>query len=69
MPATERSRPLRDLSMVALTHEYECKGRLLPEGSRGAIVYAYRDGSTYEVEFTLPFACVLTLRARDIRPV
>lgn len=35
----------------------------------GAVVYAYRDGAGYEVEFAEPFHCVVTVRPGDIRQV
>jgi hypothetical protein len=55
--------------MVALTHPHACEGGTLPEGSRGAVVFVYRDGAGYEVEFVEPFHCVVTLERADIRPV
>ena len=69
MPAAERGRPIPELSMVALTHSAECEGKTLPEGSRGAVVFAYRDGVGYDVEFVEPFHCVVTVDRDDIRPV
>jgi hypothetical protein len=65
MPTAER---LPELSTVALRHSQQCKGGVLPEGAKGAVVYAYRDGAGYEVEFVEPFHCVLTVRRDDIRP-
>jgi hypothetical protein len=69
MRTAERIRPIPELSTVALTHAHECPRGLLPEGARGAVVHAYRDGAGYEVEFTEPFHCVVTVRRGDIRPV
>ena len=69
MSAVERTRPRVGPKIVALTHSCECQGRVLPEGAQGAIVHEYRDGITYEVEFTQPFPCVVTLHSADIRPV
>src|SRR5260370_4194879 len=65
MRAAERVRPIPELSMVALTHARECPGGLLPEGTRGAVVHAYRDGGGDEVEFMEPFHCVVTVRRDD----
>jgi hypothetical protein len=70
MDATER--PLFTpelLSVVVLKEQRECEGKMLPAGATGAVVYAYRDGAGYEVEFTEPFHCVLTVYRNDIRPI
>jgi hypothetical protein len=67
--AVSSSRLIPELTTVTLTHRLECKGGLLPEGSRGAVVHAYKDGAAYEVEFDVPFHCVVTLQPKDIRPV
>ena len=69
MASAERLRPIRELTVVTLRHSQECDGRILPEGSRGAVVHAYRDGAGYEVEFSEPFHCVVTVSRDDIRPV
>ena len=69
MHSAERSRPIPELSIIALKRAHECEGRMLPVGSRGAVVYAYRDGAAYEVEFSEPFPCVVTVGSDDIRPV
>jgi hypothetical protein len=57
-----------DLSVVSLRHPRECEGRTLPEGATGTVVYAYRGGVGYEVEFEQPFHCVVTVGRDDIRP-
>lgn len=54
--------------LTALTHSVECKGRVLPEHNKGTVVHAYRDGQHYEVEFSGPFPCTVTVRRDDIRP-
>ena len=54
--------------MVALGHPVECKGGVLPEGSKGTIVHVYRDGEHYEVEFAEPLPCTVTLQRDDIHP-
>jgi hypothetical protein len=69
MPTKERGSSIAELSMVALTHPHACEGGTLPEGSRGVVVFVYRDGAGYEVEFVEPFHCVVTLERADIRPV
>lgn len=58
-----------ELSVVALTHALPMGDRILPEGATGAVVFAYRDGLGYEVEFDEPFHCVVTVERDDIRPV
>jgi hypothetical protein len=62
-------RPIPELSIVVLTHPYECRAGVLPKGATGAVVFAYRDGVGYEVEFDQPFHCVVTVERDDIRPV
>lgn len=64
-----KDRSIRELSIVALRHPLESKGRVLPEGDRGTIVHAYRDGEHYEVEFSEPFPCAVTVSRDDIRLV
>ena len=68
MPATERGRPILELSVVATTHPLEHRARELPAGSRGTVVHAWSDGEHYAVEFARPFPCVLSLARDDIRP-
>jgi hypothetical protein len=62
-------RSIRELSIVALTHPIESKDGVLPEGDRGTVVHTYRDGEHYEVEFSEPFPCVVTVRREDIQLV
>jgi len=71
MPAAypERDRSIPELSMVALTHALPQADGILPEGATGAVVFAYRDGAGYDVEFCKPFHCVVTVERDDIRPV
>jgi Domain of unknown function (DUF4926) len=69
MHTAERPRSIPELSIVSLKRSRECEGKVLPEGTTGAVVYAYRDGAGYEVEFAEPFHCVLTVGADDIQPV
>ena len=58
-----------ELGLVALRKSREYEGRALPEGTTGTVVFAYRDGVAYEVEFDEPFHCVLTPSRDEIRPV
>jgi hypothetical protein len=67
MPTAERPPFIADLSIVSLRHEQEYDGRVLPEGTKGAVVYTYRGGAGYEVEFEKPFHCVVTVGRDDIR--
>jgi hypothetical protein len=69
MRSKERRSSIPELSMVALTHPHECEGRTLPEGATGAVVFAYRDGVGYDIEFAEPFHCIVTVERDDIRPV
>jgi len=69
MRHTETVGPIPELSLVALRQSRECDGRVLPEGATGAVVFAYRDGVGYEVEFDEPFHCVVSLTRDEIRPV
>jgi Domain of unknown function (DUF4926) len=68
LPRTDRpvARRFAELSVVALTHAIDVEGRSLPEGTRGTVVAAYRDGVGYEVEFEHPFHAVVTLEAGDL---
>ena len=63
-----KNRGIPELSVVALTHPVQYKGRVLPEGGKGTIVHVYRDGEYYEVEFAEPFPCTVTLRRAEIHP-
>jgi len=69
MSAANRDRAIPELSIVALTHAVSQGDRTLPAGATGAVVFAYRDGVGYAVEFDEPFHCVVTVERDDIRPV
>ena len=60
---------INDLSVVSLKHPHECEGRVLPEGATGTVVYTYRHGKGFEVEFEEPFHCVVTVGRDDLQPV
>jgi hypothetical protein len=54
-----------ELSTVVLRHAVEG----LPEGRRGTVVHAWRDGKHYAVEFTGTVSRVIDLERDDIQPV
>jgi hypothetical protein len=55
---------LREFSMVALRADIALPDhRVMPSGSRGAIVFVYENGAAYEVEFSRPFHALLTIEA------
>jgi hypothetical protein len=41
-------------------------GRDLPAGAHGTVVGVWRDGAAYEVEFSQPFPCLVTVRAASL---
>ena len=55
-----------ELGLVALRQARACDGRVLPEGTTGTVVFVYRDGAAYEVEFEEPFHCVVTLNRDEL---
>ena len=63
-----KSRSIPELSVVALRRPVESKGGVLPAGGKGTVVHVYSDGEHYEVEFSKPFRCTVTLVADDIQP-
>lgn len=63
-----QSASIRELSRVALTAPYETEdGSVLPEGSEGTIVGTWARGAAYEVEFTKPFAALVTVEPEHFR--
>ncbi len=57
-----------ELSRVALTAPQPAEdGRMLPEGSEGTIVGTWARGEAYEVEFTRPFAALITVEPSHFR--
>lgn len=48
--------------VVALTEPVERDGTVFPAGSVGTVVHVYRGRAAFEVEFTAPFTCVITVR-------
>jgi hypothetical protein len=68
--ATEpRGAPFKELDDVVLATPIRVAttGRDLPAGAHGTVVGVWRNGAAYEVEFTQPFACLVTLRATSLR--
>jgi type I restriction enzyme R subunit len=43
-------------------------GKTLPGGTSGTVVGIWKEGAAYEVEFTKPFACLVTIPAQALRP-
>lgn len=59
---------IRELSRVALTAPRKTDdGRVLPKGSEGTIVGTWARGEAYEVEFTKPFAALVTVEPEHFR--
>ncbi len=61
---------IRELDTIVLTRDIEDHG--LKRGDVGAVVHAYQDGHTFEVEFVTAegtTAALLTLTSADIRPM
>ena len=58
--------PIRELSRVTLGVPQTAEdGRILPAGSTGTIVGTWARGAAYEVEFTSPFAALVTVEPAD----
>jgi hypothetical protein len=59
---------IRELSRIALTIPQKAEdGRVLPVGSEGTIVGTWARGEAYEVEFTRPFAALVTVEPSQFR--
>jgi hypothetical protein len=60
-----RRPPFKELDDVALAAPVYVTAiaRELPAGARGTVVGVWRRGEAFEVEFTAPFECVVTVRA------
>ena len=67
--AEPRGSALKELDDVVLAAPVRVAavGRDLPAGAHGTIVGVWRNGAAYEVEFTEPFACLVTLPAKSLR--
>jgi len=57
---------LNELTRVSIVRRVDADGRWLPVGATGTVVHAYADGRAYEVEFTQPFPCLVTLLRTDL---
>jgi hypothetical protein len=63
-----RRPPFKERDDVALAPPVFVSGseRELPAGAGGTVVGVWRGGEASEVEFTTPFACVVTVRAEGL---
>jgi hypothetical protein len=63
-----RRPPFKELDDVALAAPVSVSGLQcdLPAGARGTVVGVWRGDEAFEVEFTTPFACVVTVRAEGL---
>lgn len=72
MPASLRTTPpspsYGELDIVRLRSMLYTEGGSIPAGSIGTIVFRHDRGVAYEVEFTDPFAAVVTLLPADLVP-
>ena len=59
--------PIEELTRVALSKPVETEDGVLPAGSMGIVVGAYRCGAAHEVEFAKPFHTVATVMPDAIR--
>jgi hypothetical protein len=56
---------LDDVTLAAPVH-VATLDRDLPVGSHGTVVGFWQDGRAYEVEFSEPFECLVTVPAEDL---
>jgi hypothetical protein len=63
-----RRSPFKELDGVALAAPIYVTAiaRELPAGARGAVVGAWRHGDAFDVEFTRPFECIVTVRSEGL---
>jgi hypothetical protein len=66
--AGPRRPTFKELDDVALAAPVYVKAmnRELPTGARGTVVGVWRGGDAFEVEFTKPFECLITVRAEGL---
>jgi hypothetical protein len=57
---------LDDVTLVAPMHVATLH-RDLPDGSHGTVVGVWQGGHVYEVEFSEPFECLVTVPAEGLR--
>lgn len=60
---------IKEHSVVVLKEAKDTIEGHLSAGSRGTIVHIYDDGKAFEVEFTNPIPCVVTLWRESIEPI
>lgn len=61
---------IRELSRIALTSPQEIEnGQVLPARSEGTIVGTWARGAAYEVEFTRPYAALITLQPNQFEVI
>ena len=62
------SRMFNELDEVALATPVYVKdvGRELPAGARGTVVGIWQGRKAYEVEFSTPFECLVTVPSADL---
>ena len=66
-PRTETAgRTYPELSIVSLVRDVSTDDGVLPVGTSGTVVAAYRAGNGFEVEFDKPFHAVVTLNGADL---
>jgi hypothetical protein len=62
VPAFEEA----DEVALAIPLHDKISGRDLPAGTRGTVVGVWHGGRAYEVEFTQPFECLVTVPAEGL---
>ena len=60
---------VRELDRVRLAGFYHSGEGVLPAGTEGTVVYRYKDGAAYEVEFIAPIHALVTLRPGELERV
>ena len=55
-----------ELERVALKEAITSDRRVLPRGATGTVVTIWGDGQAVEVEFTKPFAALVTLQPKQL---
>lgn len=61
--------PIEEISRVSLVRDVDVEAGRLPTGAKGTVVSVYEDGAAYCVEFTSPFAALVTLSCTDVAAV
>jgi hypothetical protein len=62
--ATKRT--FQELSRVTLSRPVPSEEGQVPAGSTGTVVHVWSSGTACEVEFTMPFRAIATVKADDI---